>query len=143
MRLLFTLLLLVAVFVIGYGVGGREQFIVKPSLDQLKDEMARKTLELERHLTKARVRGRLIEMRDALTLAQTHIRHKDYGLAKSSLTDAQQSLQSALRLDETGVITKLKPIEEELKKISRTVSQRGPRAIEAIDQIKQQIADAR
>jgi len=137
-RLLFTGLLLLAAFGAGYVAGGREQRSVQQNLQQLKDEMARRTLELERHVTVARMRGHLLEMRDALTTAQTHIEHQNFGMAREALANAQRSFQSALQLDEKGALARLKPIEQELAhlKEARTF---GPSSIETIERIKRQL----
>jgi hypothetical protein len=136
---LVTGLLLLAVFGAGYMVGGREQRSVQQNLQQLKDEMARRTLELERHVTSARMRGHLLEMRDALTTAQTHIEHQDFGMTRRALADAQRSFQSALRLDESGALSRLRPIEQELTQLQTGARPLGAPAIKTIERIKQQI----
>jgi len=138
-RLLFTGLLLLAAFGAGYVAGGREQRSVQQNVQQLKDEMARRTLELERHVTAARLRGHLLEMRDALTTAETQIEHQNFGMARRALADAQHSLQSAFRLDEQGTLTRLRPIEQELTRLqgARTL---GAAAMDAIERIKRQIS---
>jgi hypothetical protein len=141
-RLLFTGVLLAVAFFVGYGMGEREQLVVQNSLEQLKDEMARRTLDLERHLTKARVRGHLIEMRETLTLAQQHVRNQDYGLAASTLSEARRSLQAALRIDQSNTIVEIQSIDEELNRLAQSVAKLGPRAIEAIDQLKAKISAA-
>jgi len=137
-RLLVTVLLLLAAFWAGYVVGGREQRSVQQNLQQLKDEMARRTLELERHVTAARMRGHLLEMRDSLTTAQTHIEHQNFGMARSSLADAQRSLRAALKLDEHGALARLRPIEQELEHLRDPALPLGPSSIKTIERIKQQ-----
>ena len=132
MKLLLTGLLLAAAFAFGYGMGGNEQLVGKASIDQLKDEVAKKTLELERHLAKARIRGHLLEMRDALTVAQSQIRHQDFGLAKKALAGARRSLQTALRLDETEAIARLRQFDAKLDTLTQSLTQLGPRALEEI-----------
>jgi hypothetical protein len=141
-RLLLTGVLLAVAFFVGYGMGEREQLVVQNSLEQLKDEMARRTLDLERHLTKARVRGHLIEMRETLTLAQQHVRNQDYGLAASTLSEARRSLQAALRIDQSNTIAELQSVDEELNRLAQSVAKLGPRAIEAIDRLKAKISAA-
>jgi gamma-glutamyl phosphate reductase len=138
-RLFLTGLLMLAAFGAGYLVGGREQRSVQHNLQQLKDEMARRTLELERHVTAARMRGHLLEMRDALTTAQTQIEHQNFGLALGSLAEAQRSLHTALKLDETGALTRLQPVEQELERLQSAKHPLGRSAITAIERIKQQI----
>jgi hypothetical protein len=137
---LLTGILLLAAFGAGYLVGGREQRSVQQNLQQLKDEMARRTVELERHVTVARMRGHLLEMRDALTTAQTHIEHQNFGMARDALGNAQRSFQSALQLDEKDSLARLRPIEQELKHLqeARTF---GPSSIDAIERIKQQLRE--
>lgn len=132
--------LLLAAFGAGYLAGGREQRSVQQNLQQLKDEMARRTVELERHVTVARMRGHLLEMRDALTTAQTHIEHQNFGMAREALASAQRSFQSALQLDEKNSLARLRPIERELARLkeARTF---GPSSIDTIDRIKQQIRE--
>jgi hypothetical protein len=136
---LLTGVLLLAAFGAGYMAGGREQRSVQQNLQQLKDEMARRTLELERHVTAARMRGHLLEMRDALTTAQTQIEHQNFGMARSALADAQRSLQSALRLDENGGLTRLRPIEQELAQLQTASRPLGPSSIKTIEGIKQRV----
>jgi len=138
-RLLLTGLLLVAAFVAGYLAGGREQRGVQQNLQQLKNEMARRTLELERHVTTLRMRGHLLEMRDALTTAETHIEHQNFGMARESLVEAQRSLQSALKLDENGALTRLRPVERDLERLQEPARPLGPSSIKTIEQIKRQI----
>ncbi|HXZ24781.1 MAG TPA: hypothetical protein VEI24_01065 [Nitrospiria bacterium] len=138
-RLLLTILLLAASFWAGYLSGGREQRSLQLNLQELKDEMARRTLELERHVTAVRMRGHLLEMRDALTTAETQIDHQNYGMARSSLADAQRSLQTALKLDETGELSRLKPVEQQLERMQSTAHPLGPASISAIERIKQEI----
>ena len=131
-------LLLAAAFWAGYVVGGREQRSMQQNMQQLKDEMARRTLELERHVTAARMRGHLLEMRDALTTAQTHIEHQNFGMARNSLAEAQRSLQAALKLDERGALARLRPINQELEGLRDTTGPLGPSSIKIIERIKQQ-----
>ncbi|HTP42680.1 MAG TPA: hypothetical protein VML36_09685 [Nitrospiria bacterium] len=138
-RLLLTILLLAASFWAGYLSGGREQRSLQLNLQEIKDEMARRTLELERHVTAVRMRGHLLEMRDALTTAETQIDHQNYGMARSSLADAQRSLQTALKLDETGELSRLKPVEQQLERMQSTAHPLGPASIDTIERIKQEI----
>ena len=138
-RLLLTILLLAASFWAGYLSGGREQRSLQLNLQEIKDEMARRTLELERHVTAARMRGHLLEMRDALTTAETQIDHQNYGMARSSLADAQRSLQTALKLDETGELSRLKPVEQQLERMRRALHPLGPASINTIERIKREI----
>jgi hypothetical protein len=138
-RLLLTILLLAASFWAGYMSGGREQRSLQLNLQQLKDEMARRTLELERHVTAVRMRGHLLEMRDALTTAETQIEHQNFGMARSSLADAQRSLQTALNLDEKGELSRLQPVERQLEQMQNTAHPLGPASINTIERIKQQI----
>lgn len=126
-------------FAAGYVVGGRKQEMVQHHVEQLKNEMAKRTLDLERLLTKTRMRGHLVEVRDALTLAQTHLRHQDFGLAKKSLSDARTALQSALQLDKEGALTHLRPLDHELETIEQSATRLGPRAADEIERIKQQV----
>jgi hypothetical protein len=138
-RLLLTGLLLLAAFGAGYLVAGHEQQSVQQNLQQLKDEMARRTLELERHVTAARIRGHLLEMRDALTTAENQIEHQNFGMARNSLADAQRSLRTALKLDEQGALTRLRPVEQELERLQSGARPLGRSAIKIIERIKQQI----
>jgi uncharacterized protein HemX len=138
-RLLLLGLLLVAAFGAGYLVAGREQHSVQQNLQQLKDEMARRTLELERHVTAARLRGHLLEMRDALTTAESQIEHQNFGMARDSLAEAQRSLRSALKLDENGALARLRSVEQELERLQSAARPLGRSAIETIERIKQQI----
>jgi hypothetical protein len=138
-RLIVTGLLMLAAFGAGYVSGGREQRSVQHNLQQLKDEMARRTLELERHVTSARMRGHLLEMRDALTTAEAQIEHQNFGMARSSLADAQRSLRTALNLDQSGELTRLQPVERELERLRSATHPLGRSAITTIERIKQQI----
>ncbi|HUJ80141.1 MAG TPA: hypothetical protein VLY45_07495 [Nitrospiria bacterium] len=138
-RLLLTILLLMLSFWAGYVTGGREQRSMQQNLQQLKDEMARRTLDLERHVTAARMRGHLLEMRDALTTAETQIDHQNFGLARSSLADAQRSLQNALKLDEKGALSRLRPVVQELERMKSQGNPLGPASIRTIEQIKRDI----
>lgn len=138
-RLLLTGLLMLAAFGAGYFSGGREQRSIQHNLQQLKDEMARRTLELERHVTSARMRGHLLEMRDSLTTAETQIEHQNFGMARSSLADAQRSLRTALNLDQTGELTRLQPVERELERLQSATHPLGRSAITTIERIKLQI----
>jgi hypothetical protein len=132
-------LLLVAAFGAGYLVAGREQQSVQQNLQQLKDEMARRTLELERHVTAARMRGHLLEMRDALTTVENQIEHQNFGMARDSLAKAQRSLRSALKLDENGTLARLRPVEQELERLQNSARPLNRSAIKTIERIKQQI----
>lgn len=139
MKYLFTGLLILLAFGAGYLAGGREQQMVQQSLEQVKNDMARKTLDLERHLKKARLRGHLLEMRDALALAQTHIQHQDFGMAKAAVLQARQSLQAALHLGEGNEIARLQPLDRELGRLADALLRLGPRAAQEIERLKERI----
>jgi hypothetical protein len=142
MRLILFGFLLAAAFGGGYVIGGREHHLVQQNLERLQAEMGEKAAELEHRVREARVRGQLAEMREALTTAQGHIEHQDFGLARSTLADARRSLQFAMGLDERGAIDRLKPLDQEIERIAGAAVKLGPRAIDEIEQIKQQIPPA-
>jgi len=139
MKLILFSLLLTAAFGGGYLVGGREQLLLQQNLKRLQTEVGGKAVELERHVREARVRGQLSEMREALTSAQNHIEHQDFGLARAALAQARRSFQFAIGLDESGAIDRLKPLDQKIEQISAAVVKLGPRAIDQIDQVKQQL----
>ncbi|MEW6324709.1 MAG: hypothetical protein AB1515_04920 [Nitrospirota bacterium] len=138
-KLFLTGLLVLLAFGAGYVAGGRDQRAVRGHMEQLKNEMARKTLDLERLLTRTRIRGHLIETRDALTLAQTHLQHQDYGMAKQAVEQARASLQSALRLEDREAAARLRPLEGELERLADAMPRLGGKAGQEIERIKARI----
>jgi hypothetical protein len=137
-KFFFLGLLLLLTFGAGYVVGDRNDLLVRESREQLKDEMAEKMRALERVVQRTRVRGHLIEMRDALTLAQTHLQHRDFGMARSAVADARTSLDAAIRLDPEET-TALRPLEHELDQLGGAITRLGPRAAEQIETLKGKI----
>ncbi len=138
-KIFITGLLMLLAFGGGYLFGGRDQRVVRHSMEQVKNEMAKKTLELERLLTRTRIRGHLIEMRDALTLAQTHLQHQDFGMAKSAVAQARTSLQTALGLENEAGAARLRPLDGELERLGKTLPKLGAKAGEELERIKTRI----
>ncbi len=130
---LVVIVLILAAFGAGYGMGYWKLQVAEKEWTAAKKEMESKIGSMEKELTLAKAREKLWEMPRTLSEAIHHMGQKNYGLAVKVLDGAKESFLAALNAIGEEAKTRFDfflPALEEARKETEGLSPNAPKKVE-------------
>ena len=133
---LIVVILILASFGVGYGVGYWKLHVAEEKWTAAKGEMQTKISGMEKELALAKAREKLWEMPGKLSEVITHLAEKNFGLAAKTLDETKENFLSAMNSfggEMKGRFGFFLPTLEEAKKEAEKL---GPNAGKNVEELK-------
>lgn len=132
-------IILLLIFGSGYYIGSKKVAVVEERLSKIKSSMEVKILGLEKELSKARVKVKLVEVKDKLLLARTDVIEKNFGNAGKQIDAAKEAVEKAVASSDDETKKNLKPINDALIDIKADIDKLNLKVTLKIDDLKKEI----
>ncbi len=132
-------IILLLIFGSGYYIGSKKVAVVEERLSKIKSSMEVKILGLEKELSKARVKVKLVEVKDKLLLARTDVIEKNFGNAGKQIDAAKEGVEKAVASSDDETKKNLKPINDALIEIKADIDKLNLKVTLKIDDLKKEI----
>jgi len=132
---LIVILLILAAFGAGYGMGYWKLYTAQTEWAEAKGEMQSKINGLEKELAIAKAREKLWAMTQTLSEAIDHMGQKNFGLAAKTLDGAKEAFlaaQNSLGGEMKNRFDFFLPALEEAKKEAESLSPNAPKKVEEL-----------
>lgn len=132
-------IIVLSVFGSGYYIGSKKVTVVEERLSKMKSSMEVKILGLEKELSKARVKVKLVEVKDKLLQARTDVMEKNFGNANKQIDAAKEAVEKIVASSDDDTKKTLKPINDILIEIKADIDKLNIKATAKIDDLKKEI----
>lgn len=130
---------MLSVFGVGYYIGAKKVTVVEEKLSKMKSSMEVKILGLEKELSKARVKVKLVEVKDKLLQARTDVMEKNFGNANKQIDAAKEAVEKVFASSDDDTKKSLKPINDALIEIRADIDKLNIKVTTKIDDLKKEI----
>jgi hypothetical protein len=138
-KLILYVIILLLIFGSGYYIGSKKVTIVEERLSKMKSSMEVKILGLEKELSKARVKVKLVEVKDKLLLAKTEVLEKNFGNAGKQIDAAKEAVEKVASSSDDDTKKTLKPLNVALIEIKADIDKLNLKVTSKIDDLKKEI----
>lgn len=138
-KLILYVIILLLFFGSGYYIGSKKVGLVEERLSKMKSSMEVKILGLEKELSKARVKVKLVEVKDKLLQARTDVMEKNFGNAGKQIDAAKEAVEKVAASSDDDTKKTLKPINDALIEIKADVDKLNLKVTLKIDDLKKEI----
>ncbi|MEK6679101.1 MAG: hypothetical protein AABY39_06765 [Nitrospirota bacterium] len=138
-KLILYVIILLLIFGSGYYIGSKKVGLVEERLSKMKSSMEVKILGLEKELSKARVKVKLVEVKDKLLQARTDIIEKNFGNAGKQIDAAKEAVEKVAASSDDDTKKTLKPINDALIEIKADIDKLNLKVTSKIDDLKKEI----
>ena len=138
-KLILYVIILLLFFGSGYYIGSKKVGLVEERLSKMKSSMEVKILGLEKELSKARVKVKLVEVKDKLLQARTDIIEKNFGNAGKQIDAAKEAVEKVAASSDDDTKKTLKPINDALIEIKADIDKLNLKVTAKIDDLKKEI----
>lgn len=138
-KFILYVIILLLIFSSGYYIGSKKVGLVEERLSKMKSSMEVKILGLEKELSKARVKVKLVEVKDKLLLARTDVYEKNFGNAGKQIEAAKEAVEKAAASTDDDTKKTLKPINDALIEIKADIDKLNLKVTVKIDDLKKEI----
>ncbi|MFZ3063717.1 MAG: hypothetical protein WA277_00340 [Nitrospirota bacterium] len=138
-KLILYVIILLLIFGSGYYIGSKKVGLVEERLSKMKSSMEVKILGLEKELSKARVKVKLVEVKDKLLQARTDIIEKNFGNAGKQIDAAKEAVEKVAASSDDDTKKTLKPINDALIEIKADIDKLNLKVTLKIDDLKKEI----
>lgn len=138
-KFILYVIILLLIFGSGYYIGSKKVGLVEERLSKMKSSMEVKILGLEKELSKARVKVKLVEVKDKLLLARTDVYEKNFGNAGKQIEAAKEAVEKAAASTDDDTKKTLKPINDALIEIKADIDKLNLKVTVKIDDLKKEI----
>lgn len=138
-KLIIYVIILLLFFGSGYYIGSKKVGLVEERLSKMKSSMEVKILGLEKELSKARVKVKLVEIKDKLLLARTDVLEKNFGNAGKQIDAAKEAVEKVAASSDDDTKKTLKPINDALIEIKADIDKLNLKVTAKIDDLKKEI----
>lgn len=138
-KLILYVIILLLIFGSGYYIGSKKVGLVEERLSKMKSSMEVKILGLEKELSKARVKVKLVEIKDKLLLARTDVLEKNFGNAGKQIDAAKEAAEKVTASSDDDTKKTLKPINDALIEIKADIDKLNLKVTLKIDDLKKEI----
>lgn len=138
-KFILYVIILLLIFGSGYYIGSKKVGLVEERLSKMKFSMEVKILGLEKELSKARVKVKLVEVKDKLLLARTDVYDKNFGNAGKQIEAAKEAVEKAAASTDDDTKKTLKPINDALIEIKADIDKLNLKVTVKIDDLKKEI----
>ncbi len=133
---LIVVILILASFGAGYGVGYWKLQNAKKEWVVAKGEMETKISRMEKELALAKAREKLWEMPVKLSEVITHLKEKNFGLAAKTLDEARENFLSALNSFKGEMKNRFDFFLPALEEAKKEAERLGPNAANKVEDLK-------
>lgn len=138
-KLILYVIILLLIFGSGYYIGSKKVGLVEERLSKMKSSMEVKILGLEKELSKARVKVKLVEVKDKLLQARTDVMEKNFGNAGKQIDAAKEAVEKVAASSDDDTKKTLKPINDALIEIKADIDKLNLKVTLKIDDLKKEI----
>ena len=138
-KLILYVIILLLIFCSGYYIGSKKVGLVEERLSKMKSSMEVKILGLEKELSKARVKVKLVEIKDKLLLARTDVMEKNFGNAGKQIDAAKEAVEKIAASSDDDTKKTLKPINDALIELKADIDKLNLKVTSKIDDLKKEI----
>ena len=138
-KLLVLSLIVGAAFIAGYYIGSHKMIQISKDILGLKTEIASKTTSLEKELSSVRVRMYLAEARDRILEGKNQIQEKNFGAAGKEIETARELIEKAIGLSGEDLVSRLRPITQELVYAEADTKRLKPEATKRLDDTRKDL----
>lgn len=138
-RFFLYVIIMFSVFGGGYYIGAKKVTVVEERLSKMKSSMEGKILGLEKELSKARVKVKLVEIKDKLLQARTDVMEKNFGNANKQIDAARESAEKIAASSDDDTKKTLKPINDALIEIKADIDKLNLKVTAKIDDLKKEM----
>lgn len=138
-KFILYVIILLLIFGSGYYIGSKKVGLVEERLTKMKSSMEVKILGLEKELSKARVKVKLVEVKDKLLQARIDVLEKNFGNAGKQIEAAKEAVEKAAASSDDDTKKTLKPINDALIEIKADVDKLNIKVTAKIDDLKKEI----
>ena len=138
-KLILYVIILLLFFGSGYYIGSKKVGLVEERLSKMKSSMEVKILGLEKELSKARVKVKLVEVKDKLLQARTDIIEKNFGNAGKQIDAAKEAVEKVAASSDDDTKKTLKPINDALIEVKADIDKLNLKVTAKIDDLKKEI----
>ena len=138
-KLILYVIILLLIFGSGYYIGSKKVGLVEERLSKMKSSMEVKILGLEKELSKARVKVKLVEIKDKLLQARTDAMEKNFGNANKQIDAAKEAVEKVFASSDDDTKKSLKPINDGLIEIRADIDKLNIKVTTKIDDLKKEI----
>ena len=138
-RFFLYVIIMFSVFGGGYYIGAKKVTVVEERLSKMKSSMEGKILGLEKELSKARVKVKLVEIKDKLLQARTDVMEKNFGNANKQIDAAKEAVEKVFASSDDDTKKSLKPINDGLIEIRADIDKLNIKVTTKIDDLKKEI----
>ena len=138
-KLILYVIILLLIFGSGYYIGSKKVGLVEERLSKMKSSMEVKILGLEKELSKARVKVKLVEVKDKLLQARTDVMEKNFGNAGKQIDAAKEAVEKVAASSDDDTKKTLKPINDALIEIKADIDKLNLKVTAKIDDLKKEI----
>mgnify|MGYP003394193670 FL=1 len=138
-KLILYVIILLLIFGSGYYIGSKKVGLVEERLSKMKSSMEVKILGLEKELSKARVKVKLVEIKDKLLLARTDVMEKNFGNAGKQIDAAKEAVEKIAASSDDDTKKTLKPINDALIELKADIDKLNLKVTSKIDDLKKEI----
>ncbi len=132
-------IVVLSIFGGGYYIGTKKVTVVEERLSKMKSSMEAKILGLEKELSKARVKVKLVEVKDKLLQARTDVLEKNFGNAGKQIDAAREAVEKAVSSSDDNTKKTLKSINDALIEIKADIDKLNIKVTAKIDDLKKEI----
>ncbi|MBI5180082.1 MAG: hypothetical protein HZA05_01605 [Nitrospirae bacterium] len=132
-------IVVLSIFGGGYYIGTKKVTVVEERLSKMKSSMEVKILGLEKELSKARVKVKLVDVKDKLLQARTDVIEKNFGNAGKQIDAAREAVEKAVSSSDDDTKKTLKPINDVLIEIKADINKLNIKVTAKIDDLKKEI----
>lgn len=138
-KFILYVIILLLIFGSGYYIGSKKVGLVEERLTKMKSSMEVKILGLEKELSKARVKVKLVEVKDKLLQARIDVLEKNFGNAGKQIEAAKEAVEKAAASSDDDTKKTLKPINDALIEIKADIDKLNLKVTLKIDDLKKEI----
>jgi hypothetical protein len=133
---LIVIILILAAFGAGYGVGYWKLQMAEKEWTASKGEMQKKISSMEKELALAKAREKLWEMPEKLSEVITHLAEKNFGLAAKTLDGAREAFLAALNSLGGEMKNRFDFFLPSLEEAKKEAERLGPNAANKVEELK-------
>ena len=138
-KLILYVIILLLIFGSGYYIGSKKVGLVEERLSKMKSSMDVKIIGLEKELSKARVKVKLVEVKDKLLQARTDVIEKNFGNAGKQIDAAKEAVEKVAASSDDDTKKTLKPINDALIEVKADIDKLNLKVTAKIDDLKKEI----
>ncbi|MEK6657595.1 MAG: hypothetical protein AABY58_09155 [Nitrospirota bacterium] len=138
-KLILYVIILLLFFGSGYYIGSKKVGLVEERLSKMKSSMDVKIIGLEKELSKARVKVKLVEVKDKLLQARTDVIEKNFGNAGKQIDAAKEAVEKVAASSDDDTKKTLKPINDALIEVKADIDKLNLKVTAKIDDLKKEI----